>query len=75
MHFSGFLCKAYSKVYYGHAEILHTILGQSLLLSTTILNDSVIHGPAEVLWLLGMAMTVPRFRLSHHVTLMNDISK
>jgi len=37
-----FLCKAYSKVDFGHAKILDAIfLGQSLLLNTTIHNDIV----------------------------------
>jgi len=35
-----FSCKAYCKVDFGHAKILDAIfLGQSLLLSTTVLND------------------------------------
>jgi len=42
IHFSQFLCKAYSKVGFGHAKIFDAIfLGQSLLLSTTVLNDIV----------------------------------
>jgi len=36
----GFSCKACCKVDFGHAKISNTIyLGQSLLLSTTVLND------------------------------------
>jgi len=34
-----FLHKAYSKVDFGHAKFGQHFLGQSLLLSTTILND------------------------------------
>jgi len=42
MHFSGFLRKAYSKVDFRHIKISDTIfLGQSLLSSTTILNDTL----------------------------------
>jgi len=37
-----FLCKAYSKVDFGHIKISDAIfLGQSLLLSTTVLNDNM----------------------------------
>jgi len=36
-----FLCKAYSKVDFGHVKILDAIfLGQFLQLSTTVLNDN-----------------------------------
>ena len=42
-----FLHKAYSKVDFGHAKISGAIfLGQSLLLSTTILND--MHTPSYI---------------------------
>jgi len=42
IHFSCFLHKAYSKVDFGHAKISDAIFwGQSLLLSTTVLNDIV----------------------------------
>jgi len=41
MHFSGFSCKAYSKVDFGYVKILDAIfLGQFLLLSTSVLNDN-----------------------------------
>jgi len=41
MHFSRFSHKAYCKVDFEHAKILDAIFsGQSLILSTTVLNDS-----------------------------------
>jgi len=56
MHFSGFLCKAYSKVDFGHAKISDAIfLGQALLLST-ILNDMEVcyqllnHNSHTIVW-------------------------
>jgi len=39
-----FSCKAYCKVDFGHTKILEAIFsGQSLLLSTTVLNDIYIY--------------------------------